>query len=39
MNDERPPFFRTWGRHYTAVIVFLVAIIALFDQFTRSFNR
>jgi hypothetical protein len=39
MNDERPPFFKTWGRLYTAVIVFLVAVIALFDQFTRSFNR
>ncbi len=39
MNDERPPFFSTWGRLYTAVIVYLAVVIALFDQFTRRFNR
>lgn len=39
MTDERPPFFKTWGRLYAAVAVFLMAVIALFDQFTRRFNR
>lgn len=39
MNDERPPFFKTWGRLYAAVIVYLAVVIVLFDQFTRRFNR
>lgn len=39
MNDDRPPIFRTWGQVYAALIIYLVMVIALFDQFTRRFNR
>ena len=35
--DEDPPFFRTWGRAYAAVLIYLVCLIALFALFTRAF--
>jgi hypothetical protein len=38
-RDEPPPFLGTWPRVYAAIIVYLVALIALFALFTRTFNR
>jgi len=38
MPDEPPPFLGTWRRVYTAVLVYLVALILLFYLFTRSFS-
>jgi hypothetical protein len=37
--DEPPPFFRSWGKLYAAVAVYLAVLVALFDLFTRTFNR
>jgi hypothetical protein len=37
--EEPPPILRTWARLYTAVALYLCALIALFALFTRSFNR
>ena len=36
--EGRPPFFRTWGRLYTAVLVYLGVIITLFSVFTWRYN-
>lgn len=38
MPDEPPPFLRTWRRVYTAVLVYLVCLIAIFYVFTRTFR-
>lgn len=38
-HDERPPFLGTWRRVYQAVVLYLVAVIALFTWFTWSWNR
>jgi hypothetical protein len=38
MSEERPPF-GTWRRTYTAVIVYLILLIALFTLFTWGWNR
>lgn len=37
--EEPPPFLGTWQRVYTAILVYLVALIAIFYAFTRAFNR
>lgn len=37
--DEPPPFLRTWSRVYTAVLLYLVVVIALLYAFTTVFNR
>ena len=37
--DEPPPVLGSWGRVYAALVVYLIAIVALFWAFTRSFNR
>jgi hypothetical protein len=37
--SDRPPIFGTWRRMYTAIVIYLVAIIALFAWFTRSWNQ
>jgi hypothetical protein len=37
--DEPPPFLRSWSRIYSAVVVYLIAIILLFYWFTQTFNR
>jgi hypothetical protein len=37
--EEKPPFFTSWARLYAAVLAYLVVVIALFDLFTRRFNR
>ena len=37
--EEPPPFLGTWQRVYAAVILYLIALIALFALFTRTFNR
>jgi hypothetical protein len=36
-GDEPPPFLKTWGRVYVFVICYLIALIALFAWFTRSY--
>jgi hypothetical protein len=39
LPDEPPPFLGAWNRVYTAIVVYLVAVIFLFHWFTRAFNR
>ena len=36
--DEPPPFLGTWKRVYFAVLIYLVAIIAVFYAFTRAYR-
>jgi hypothetical protein len=36
--DEPPPFLGTWRRVYTAVLVYLVAVIVLSYVFTRAYR-
>jgi hypothetical protein len=38
-DQEPPPLFRTWRRLYTAVALYLAAVIVIFTVFTRVFNR
>ncbi len=38
-HDAPPPFLRTWGRVYAAVLIYLAATIVVFYLFTRAFNR
>ena len=38
MPDEPPPFLGTWPRVYTAVLIYLAALIVLFYAFTRFFS-
>jgi hypothetical protein len=35
--DERPPFGRSWGLWYAAVLVHLALLIALFAWLTRLY--
>lgn len=39
MQEERPPFLGTWRRVYSAVGLYLAALIALFSWFTWSWNQ
>lgn len=39
MPDEPPPILGTWRRLYTAVLLYLATLIALFYLFTRTFQR
>ena len=36
--DEPPPFLGTWKRVYTAVLIYLIAIIAGAYAFTRAYR-
>ena len=36
--DEPPPFLGTWKRVYSAVLIYLVVIIAVFYAFTRAYR-
>lgn len=36
--DEPPPFLGTWKRVYTGVLIYLVAIVAVFYAFTRHYR-
>lgn len=36
--DEPPPFLGTWGRVYTAILIYLGAIIAGLYLFTRAYR-
>jgi hypothetical protein len=36
--DEPPPFLGTWKRVYTAIVVYLVLIVAVFYLFTRAYR-
>jgi len=36
--DEPPPFMGTWRRLYTAVILYLAAIILVFYLFTAAYR-
>ena len=38
-SEEPPPFLGSWRNVYAAIALYLVALIALFTLFTRSFNR
>ena len=38
MPDEPPPFLGSWKRVYTAVLLYLATLIALFYAFTRIFS-
>ena len=38
-DDEPPPFLGTWKRVYSAVLVYLLALILLFLWFTLTWNR
>jgi hypothetical protein len=38
MIEEPPPILGTWRRLYTAVLLYLAALIVLFYVFTRLFN-
>lgn len=38
-DEEPPPFLGTWKRVYTAVLLYLVTLIAVFYWFTRTWNR
>jgi len=38
MPDEPPPFWGTWPRVYTAVVVYLALLITLCYAFTRAFS-
>ena len=37
MPDEAPPILGTWPRVYTAVLVYIAALILLFWLFARAF--
>lgn len=37
-EDGPPPLLGTWGRVYTALLVYLAALIALFWLFQRRFT-
>jgi hypothetical protein len=34
--DEPPPILGTWAKVYTAILIYLASIIALFYTFTRA---
>jgi hypothetical protein len=36
--DEPPPFLGTWRRVYTAILIYLAALIAGFYLFTRAYR-
>jgi hypothetical protein len=36
-GESPPPFLKTWKRVYAFVILYLIALIALFAWFTRSY--
>jgi hypothetical protein len=36
--DEPPPFLGTWGRVYTAILIYLAVIIFVFYLFTRAYR-
>lgn len=38
LEEEKPPFFRTWRRLYLAVLGYLCVLIFLFYAFTQIFN-
>ena len=37
-TPEPPPFLRTWGRVYAALLAYLTALVALFWLFQRRFT-
>ena len=36
--DDPPPFLKTWGRVYFAVLVYLGGVIFAFYLFTRAYR-
>ena len=36
--DEKPPFLGAWGRVYTAILIYLVLVIAASWLFTRAYR-
>jgi hypothetical protein len=37
-EEEPPPFLGTWGRLYSVVVIYLVAVIVAFYLFERMFT-
>lgn len=37
-NEEPPPFLGSWGRVYTATLLFLGCLIAAFYAFTKAYS-
>ncbi len=37
-DNDKAPLFKSWGGWYTAVVLFLVALIILFYLFTKHFS-
>ena len=37
-NYDKPPFLKTWGQLYAAIVGYLFFLIALFYAFTRSYQ-
>ena len=37
-EEDKPPFFETWGQVYAAVAGYLFLLILLFYAFTRSYQ-
>ncbi|MGB6866017.1 MAG: hypothetical protein WBE11_10030 [Candidatus Aminicenantaceae bacterium] len=38
IDQEKPPILSTWNRLYTAVLLNLALLIALFYLFTKAFD-
>ncbi len=38
VEDDRPPFFRTWNQLYAFVLILHALIITLFYLFTKAFS-
>ena len=39
VDNDKPPFLGTWKRVYTAIVLYLVAVITLFYLFTQAYKR
>ena len=38
LQGDRPPFLRTWGQLYAAIVGYLFLLIGLFYAFTRAYQ-
>ena len=36
--DEKPPFLGTWGRVYTAILIYLALVVTASYLFTRAYR-
>ncbi|MEI9944530.1 MAG: hypothetical protein WDN26_09970 [Chitinophagaceae bacterium] len=37
-DNDKAPFFKSWGHWYVLTVVFLIVLIVLFSLFTKQFN-